>query len=46
MFTSIIKELGGSDFKLSLEHFHKLRKHPNFEIDSKAYLDSIEKKSA
>lgn len=44
--TSIIKELGDSDFQLSLEHFRRLRKHPNFKIDSKKYLDSIEKKSA
>jgi len=43
--TSIIKEIGPSKFKLSLKHFHKLRKHPLFKIDSKKYLDSIDKKS-
>ena len=43
--TSIIKEIGPSKFKLSLKHFNKLRKHPLFKIDSKKYLDSIDKKS-
>ena len=41
---SIIKELGPSSFKLSMKHFNKLRRHPHFKIDSKNYLDSIDKK--
>ena len=43
--TSIIREIGPSEFKLSLKHFQNLRKHPLFKIDSKKYLDSIDKKS-
>jgi len=41
---SIIKELNPDTFKLSFKHFKKLRKHPKFKIDSKNYLDSIDKK--
>ena len=44
--TSIIKEINPSIFKLSLKHFHKLRKHPLFKVDSTKYLDNIDRKSS
>jgi len=42
--TSIIDELGLKSFNLSIKHFKKLRKHPNFKLDAQKYLRSIEKK--
>ncbi len=41
---SIINELGLNTFTFSNKHFQKLRNNPNFNIDAKPYLESIEKK--
>ena len=42
--TSIICEMESKSFKLSINHFKKLKKHPNFKIDSHKYIKNIEKK--